>query len=105
MAEYFQRGESLNFLNSGETVIEAGTPVVIGTKIGIAGCDIAPGAVGSLHVEGVYRFEKGSGALEMGAAVAISGNTAAAASGDTNHGYVAAPAAAGDSTVLVKINA
>lgn len=104
MAEYSQRGESLDYKNATDTLIEAGTVVTIGSRIGVAGCDIAPGAVGSIHVEGVFAFAKGSGALTMGTEVAITNGTAAAASGNAN-GYVAADAAASDTTVLVKINA
>ena len=106
-ASYWQRGEALDYTNTGNTVIEAGTILAIGDKIGIAGCDIDPGTLGSVHVEGVFEFAKGSGALELGANVKINASTgtASAAGSDTPNGFVAAAAAAGDSTVKVKINA
>lgn len=106
-ATYWQRGEALDYTNTGNTVIEAGTVLEIGDKIGIAGCDIEPGALGSVHVEGVFEFNKGSSALDLGANVKITASTAiaAAAGSDAPNGYVAKAAAAGDSTVMVKINA
>lgn len=102
---YSQRGEALDYVNTGNTIIEAGTIIEIGSKIGIAGGDINPGTRGAIHVEGIFKFAKGSGALTQGTAVTITNGTAAAAESGSGHGYVAAPAAAGDSTVLVKINA
>ena len=107
-ASYWQRGEALDYTNTGNTVIEAGTVLEIGDRIGIAGCDIDPGALGSVHVEGVFEFNKGSGALELGENVTITASTATAAAtgdSDTPNGYVAKAAASGDSTVFVKINA
>lgn len=103
---FWQRGEALDYVNETDALIESGTIIELEDKIGVAACDIAPGSVGSVHVEGVFKFGKGSSALTQGAAVTITNGTAAVAgSGDTVHGYVAAPAAAGDTTVLVKINA
>lgn len=106
-ASYWQRGEALDYTNTGNTTIEAGTVIEIGDKIGIAGCDIEPGALGSVHVEGVFEFNKGSGALGLGDNVKITASsaTAAAAGDNAPNGYVAKDAASGDSTVLVKINA
>ena len=57
MAEYWQRGESLDFTNTGTEKISHGQVVVIGSKIGIAGCDIGVGETGSVQVEGVFMFE------------------------------------------------
>ena len=102
---YYQRGEALDYVNSGDTTIEAGTIVEIGSKIGIAGGDIAPGAVGALHVEGVFKFEKGSDALTIGTPVTITDGVAEEADSGAGNGFVAADAAASDSTVLIKINA
>lgn len=106
-ATYWQRGEAIDYTNATENLIEAGTVLVIGTKIGIAGCDIEPGALGSAHVEGVYKFAKGDAAIDLGAAVtydATTGTMAAAESGAGN-GYAVQAAAATDTEVLVKINA
>ena len=65
-AVFWQRGEALDYLNSGSTTIEANTIVTYGSRIGVIGCDIAPGEVGSLHVAGVFRmpaFSRASGAV------------------------------------------
>ena len=108
MAEYWQRGESLDYTNAGSAAIEAGDVIVLGTKIGIAGCDIAVGAVGSVHVEGVYKFPKATGAITIGAAVywdATNENITTTSTSNTLAGYAAAAAASADTTVLVKINA
>lgn len=51
---YVQRGESIDFVNSTVSDIKANDVVEIGTRIGIAGTDIPVGAVGSLHVIGVF---------------------------------------------------
>ena len=59
-ASYWQRGESLDYKNSGVAAIEANTVVELPGRIGIAGTDIAPGAVGDLHVCGVFEFDKTS---------------------------------------------
>lgn len=107
-ANFWHRGESLDYVNSGDTLIEAGTVLAIGDRIGIAGCDIAPGALGSVNVEGVFEFSKGSDAMAIGTAVTITaatGTAEAAGNGDAINGFVAADAKAADSTVYVKINA
>lgn len=108
MADYFQRGESLDYTNGTNAKIEAGDVVVFGTKIGVAGCDIAPGAVGSIHVEGVFAFAKATGAITAGAAVywdATNAKITTTSTDNTPAGYAVAAAASADATVLVKINA
>ena len=57
-ASYWQRGESLDYKNSGVAAIEANTVVELPGRIGIAGTDIAPGAVGDLHVCGVLNLTR-----------------------------------------------
>ena len=59
-ASYWQRGESLDYKNATETTIEANTVVKMAERIGIAGTDILPGAVGDLHMSGVFEFDKTS---------------------------------------------
>ena len=113
-AEYFQRGESLDYINATEDTIPDGAVVTIGSRIGVTGCPILPGRTGSLHVVGVFEITKtGKAAVEMGQTVYFDGDgiTDAASDGaETSStayvaaGYAAAPAAAGDSTILVQIN-
>ncbi len=112
MAEYLQRGESLDYTNATDTLIPAGTVVEIGNHIGVAGCPIPAGKTGSLHVVGVFEIEKTkNAAIEMGKTVYFDGNgiTTDADNGETTPtvyplaGYAAAPAAAADTKILVKL--
>lgn len=103
-ATYWQRGESLDYINSGDAVIEANTIIDLATRIGVAGTDINPGEKGSLHVTGVYEIQKtGTDAIAMGAAVYFDGTGITGATGGTPAGYAAADAKAGDTVILVKL--
>lgn len=112
-AEYWQRGETLDYTNTGEDLIPDGVVVVVGSRIGITGCPIPPGKTGSLHMVGVFAIAKtGTAAVEMGQTVYFDGTgiTDAANNGAetsptayTAAGYAAAPADAGDETILVKL--
>lgn len=69
-AAYWQRGETLDYTNTTDALIEHGTILTLGDRIGIAGCDIPPGATGTVNVDGVYRMPKAADtAIEMGQAV------------------------------------
>ena len=57
-AAYVQRGEALDYKNGSEEMIPAWTVVLIGNRIGVAGCDIPAGAVGTVHVTGVFEIPK-----------------------------------------------
>lgn len=115
-ASYFQRGETLDFTNTGTETIEAGTVLTIGKKIGVAATLIKPGQLGTVDVVGVFYIPKtGTSAIGIGDPVYFDGSgiTDAAdngASGDskvayTLAGYAAADASADATEVLVKINA
>ena len=66
-ASYWQRGETLDYKNTGSSTIEANTVVELTGRVGIAGTDIAPGAEGDLHVCGVFEFDKtGTDAITFG---------------------------------------
>lgn len=108
MAKYVQRGEALDFANSSGSKINAGDVVVLGTRIGVAGGDIANGETGAVHVVGVFEFPKASGAITLGAAVywdATNSKITTTSTSNTLAGFAVAAAASGDETVLVKINA
>lgn len=60
-AEYIQKGESLDYKNETEIPINAGDVVVFGTRIGISGTVIPSGRIGSIQMEGVFRFMKKEG--------------------------------------------
>lgn len=105
-AEFWQRGEALDYTNPDNVTIEANSIVKIGSRIGVAGTTIEPGKTGSLHVGGVWGIKKtGAAAIEMGQTVYYDGSGITdAADGNTEVGYAAAPSAAGDATILVKLN-
>lgn len=105
-AEYWQRGETLDYKNTGTATIEANTVVIFGSRIGVAGTDIIPGEVGSLHVAGVFEMPKtASVAIDMGTDVYFDGNGITDTEGDDTvpAGYAAQAAAAGDTIILVKL--
>ena len=69
-AAYWQRGETLDYKNATDAKIEANTVISFGGHIGVAGTDILPGELGSLHVTGVFEMPKtAAGAVEMGTEV------------------------------------
>lgn len=110
-AEYWQRGEALDYTNATNATIPANTIVQISTRLGVTGTDIAPGEVGSLHVGGVWEIAKtGTAAIAMGQTIYFDGTgiTDAANDGEDDPtayieaGYAAADAAAADTSILVK---
>lgn len=111
-ATYMQRGEALDYTNATTDIIEAGSIIAIGDHIGVAGTDINPGEVGSVHVTGCFEIAKttASDVIDQGASVYFDGTgiTATAPTGDdaitSAIGYAAAPSTATDSVVLVKLN-
>ena len=42
-AEYWQRGESIDYKNAGSSAIEANSVIVLGKRVGVAGMTIQPG--------------------------------------------------------------
>lgn len=108
MAEYLQRGEALDYSNTEEAVIPAGTVVDLGTRIGVTGCDILPKETGSLHVIGVFQMPKDTAKeVKMGAALYWDKEaeklTTDSGDGKTPAGYAAADADATAETALVNI--
>lgn len=57
-AEFWQRGEALDYTNTTTATIPANTIVKIGDHIGVTGTDIEPNKVGSLHVGGIWEIPK-----------------------------------------------
>ena len=105
-AKYWQKGEVLDYKAS--AAVKNGEVVSLGTRIGVAGEDIAAGETGHLHVVGVFEMEKAAGAMTMGAAVyydeaAKKITTVAPKVNNIPAGYAAAPAASADENVLVKL--
>lgn len=106
-AKYWHRGEALDYVNATENKIEAGDVLTMGSRIGVAGTDIEPGGLGSVHVSGVYEFtKKDKVALAVGTVVYLSADGITTTKTDnTLAGYVAAESPAESGIVWVKINA
>lgn len=104
-AAYWQKGETLDYVNETTAVIEANTIIPIEGRIGVAGTSINPGEKGSLHVTGVYEIAKtGEAEIKMGAAVYFDGTGITDTAKDTTPaGYAAQAAAADDKVILVKL--
>lgn len=105
-AVYIQRGETLDYKNSTDAAILAGTVVLFGDRIGVAGGEIPAGAVGALHVTGVFEIpKKASIALSMGDAVVYTEadgiDKAAAAASPI--GYAVAASGADEAAATVKL--
>lgn len=108
-AAYWQRGDTLDYVNTGTDVVEANTILVLGSRISVAGTDILPGEKGSIHVTGVYEVPKDGAEISTGADVYYSESngsfSATEAEGSVKAGFAVQDAAAGDPSVIVKINA
>lgn len=122
-AVYVQKGDNLDYRNTGNALIEAGSVVVLGSRIGIAGTDILPGELGSLVMDGVYKLPKAAGEViaagtdvfytEEGITAAPGGAGADAGTGEddaqagdtfsTAAGYAVVDAAADAAYVKVKL--
>ncbi len=103
-AVYIQRGEALDYENSTEALIEAGTVLLFGKRIAVAGGDIPAGETGAVHVTGVFEIpKKASVALAVGDNVAYTERDGIDKAEADVMGYVVEAAAAEDDTVKVKI--
>jgi len=107
MAEYLQRGETLDYTNTADDLIPADAVVTITDRIGVTGCPIPPGKTGSLHMVGVFEIKKtGTAAIAMGQTVYFDGTGITdVPDSAVKAGYAAAaPADTADASVLVSIN-
>lgn len=107
-ATYVQRGEALDYTNGTEAVIPAGSVVSLTTRIGVAGTDINPGAIGSVHVVGVFTMDKtASEDVKIGDALYFDTATGKITKTGTTStppaGFAAAPSGTTEATVQVNI--
>jgi predicted RecA/RadA family phage recombinase len=106
-ANYWQKGDAIDFVNATENTIPANTLVVLGTHVGVAGTDIAAGETGTILVSGVWKLaKKGAEVITAGTNVYYSSAddaVTATAAENTACGYAIAAAAAADETVLVRL--
>ena len=120
---YWQRGDAIDYVNSGGTKIDANTVILYGSRLAIAGADIPAGEKGALLVEGVYELPKdyadsgkaisagdevywdnGNSCIKKAVAQVVA-EGAVTTEASAVHGFAVAAAASADQTVLVKINA
>lgn len=103
-AEYWQRGEAIDFANNTGAAIEANEIVVLGSHVGVAGTPIAAGETGTLHVFGVFEMpKKEAEAITAGADVYYADGAITATEGTVKAGYATEAAAADATSVKVKL--
>lgn len=103
-SKYWQRGETLDY--TPDEAVKNGAVVSLGTRIGIAGSDIAANEQGQIHVVGVFEMAKDGAEITLGAAVyynAGDDQITATAEGNVPAGYAVQTAKAADTVVLVKL--
>ena len=101
-----QKGESWDYLNKTGAAIPAGTVLKLGAHIGVAGTDIPPEGLGSIHMVGVFKIEKKSGTtLAVGDPVKFDDATGIEkdTDGTATVGYAVEAAKAEESTAFVKL--
>lgn len=103
-AVYVQSGDALDFRNTTEEMIPAGTVVLIGKRMGVAGCDIPSGGLGSVHVTGVFEIPK-KASVELKAGDSVTFTNADGINKGTADvmGYAVEDAAASAATAKVKL--
>lgn len=105
MATYRARGDRVDYTPGSD--VTAGDVVAQGTLVGVATSDIESGDKGSLAIEGIFDFTKEEVAFTAGDDVYWDTNSEMAFKGETGSGKylgkATQDAAAGDSTVRVKL--
>lgn len=108
-------GKILDYLNESGSTILSGDPVLVGATLGVALCDIADDAIGSVAICEVFEIRKATGAVSQGALLYwdADGNPVVGASGigcltttDTANVYAGrayAAAESADATVQIKL--
>lgn len=104
-ANFWQRGEALDYINKTALPIEANTVVVLGKRIGVIGTDIAPGAMGTVHASSVFEINKAAEAVKLGDDLYwdTANSCLTTTAGDILAGYSIEDAEASASTVKVKL--
>ena len=106
-AEYCQKGNSIDYKNSGMAAIEANEVVPLTTRIGIAGAPIAAGETGALFVEGVFLMPLAAGEsdeVKVGEALYFKdGAVTTASDGAVPCGWAIEPTPASSAEIKVKL--
>lgn len=105
-ANYVQRGEVVDFVNSTNANILAGEVVALTTRIGVAATEIPVGTKGALNVMGVYDLPAlTTESLEVGQAVFFKDGKVQATETDAiPAGWVVEPKSQSGAVVRVKID-
>lgn len=106
LARYVQKGDSIDYRPS--SAVAAGDVIVIADLVGVSRLDIEANTLGSLAVVGVFDIVKAPGLIPSGSTVYwdAGAKQASLVSGSNQYlGKAVAPAAAGDETVRVLLNA
>ncbi len=103
-ANYIQRGETIDYLNTAEELIPANTVVVLGSRIGVAGGEIPAGALGALHMVGVFEIPKKAGVvLAAGDEIVFTNENGIDKATDKPMGYAVKASGADEATAIVKL--
>lgn len=105
-ATYIQRGETIDYKNETADAIKIDSVVSLGTRIAVAGDNIAAGATGVLHTVGVFSIPKAAEEITIGSDVYYDEtNDCITATAGTNipAGYAVQTASASDTKVNVKL--
>lgn len=106
IATYWQNGDTIDYKNETGAKIAAGSCVLIGAVLGVAGGDIEKDEVGALVVSGVFEIpKKAAVALTVGQRVKYTDTDGidAATGADDAVGYAVEAADADAGTALVKL--
>lgn len=106
---YIFSGDVLDYTNAGGTTIASGAAVLMGSRLGIALADIAPGTTGNVRMRGVFTVAKLStddvGQGDLLYWDATNSRLTKTASTNTLAGFAAGAAGAAVTTVAISINA
>jgi predicted RecA/RadA family phage recombinase len=109
MQNKVNQGLTIKYTNTAAETVKGGTPVVVGSVVGIAVVDIPQNETQVLEAEGVFELEKANVAVTQGAKVYLAAGkiTTATVTGEIPNPYVGVAwlaAAAADPYIWVKIN-
>ncbi|MCE5315171.1 MAG: DUF2190 family protein [Armatimonadota bacterium] len=100
------RGDTISYVNPTESKISYGDVVDLGTRIGIAACDIEAGETGTLAVTEVYELPASNAeAFVVGQEVFWDGTQLVGTAGDlTRAGWVTEPKLLAGTVASIKID-
>ncbi|MFA5057998.1 MAG: DUF2190 family protein [Opitutaceae bacterium] len=111
MQNYVREGGSFPWTNATGSTVTSGSLINLTDRVGVAGADIANGAVGTVHTKGVFKLAKDTTVFAAGADVDWDTSESKASdvgdgvAGDLLHiGKAVKAAATGDAYVEVEIN-